>query len=63
MRITIDPDKCIASGACVIANPEVFAQDDDGIVVLLDQAPAAGLHAKVREASVACPAWVIDVQE
>lgn len=63
MRISIDPDKCIASGACVIANPEVFAQDDDGIVYLLDESPAAALHDKVREASSACPAWVIELEE
>lgn len=63
MRVTIDPDKCIASGACVIANPDVFAQDDDGIVVVLDQTPPAEQRARVLEAVGACPAMVIEMQE
>jgi ferredoxin len=59
MLVTIDRDKCIGSGACVIACPEVFAQDDDGMVRLLDASPAPELHHGVSEAEHACPARVI----
>lgn len=35
MKVSIDQDKCVASGQCVIAAAEVFDQrDEDGIVVL-----------------------------
>ena len=59
MRVLIDQDKCIASGACVLACPEVFAQDDEGLVVVLQEQPPPELHEKVNEAVRACPATVI----
>ena len=63
MRVTIDQDKCIASGACVLANPNVFAQDDDGIVLLLQESPGEDQAEATREAMWACPAMVIEVEE
>ncbi|MCW2795894.1 ferredoxin [Nocardioides sp.] len=62
MEITIDRDKCIGSGACVLASPEVFDQDEDGIVVVLDESPGSAEHASVLEAVRACPARVIEVE-
>jgi ferredoxin len=62
VRITNDTEKCIASGACVLACPEVFDQDDDGIVTLIEPSPADALYEKVVEAAGACPASVIQVQ-
>ena len=59
MRVLIDQDKCIASGACVLACPEVFSQDEDGFVVVLKEYPEAELHEQVNEAVRACPATVI----
>jgi ferredoxin len=59
MRVKVDADKCIGSGACVIACPEVFSQDEGGVVILLDSAPAPAQHEQVREAVRACPAEVI----
>jgi ferredoxin len=59
MKIEIDTDKCIASGACVAACPEVFDQDEDGLVVVVDPSPPVELHEKVRQAAAACPAAVI----
>src|ERR1700757_255840 len=35
VKITVDRDKCIASGQCVLIAPENFDQDDDGIVVVI----------------------------
>jgi ferredoxin len=43
----------------VIACPDVFGQDGDGLVVLLDQSPSPALQDRVVEASNACPASVI----
>jgi ferredoxin len=59
MLVNIDRDKCIGSGACVIACPEVFGLDDDGMVRLLDTSPPLGLQGRVSEAVHACPANVI----
>jgi ferredoxin len=61
VNVTIESEKCIASGGCVFACPEVFDQDDDGIVVLLDANPDETLRDKVLEAIDACPAAVITV--
>lgn len=59
MRVTIDRSKCVGSGNCMMTAPEVFEQDDDGIVVLLNAAPPESQHAAVRQAVELCPARVI----
>ena len=42
MRVEVHADRCIGSGVCVLIAPDVFDQrDDDGVVVLLDEHPAA----------------------
>jgi len=64
MKITVDQDKCCGAGTCVLLAPDVFDQrDDDGIVVLLDEAPPQDLHDLVREAASVCPAAAIAVHE
>ncbi|TWG98571.1 ferredoxin [Nocardioides sp. J9] len=63
MKVTVDPDRCIASGACVLASHEVFDQDEDGIVVVLIEEPQSELAASVRDAAAACPAMVIEIEE
>ncbi len=62
MRVTVDQDKCVGSGQCVLAAERVFDQrDEDGIVVLLDDQPAAELHEDVRQAAAVCPALAIEL--
>ena len=64
MKVSVDKDKCCGAGNCVLLAPDVFDQrEHDGIVDLLDERPAANLHALVREALVVCPAGAISVQE
>ncbi|MGW0788800.1 ferredoxin [Streptomyces sp. NPDC002911] len=64
MKITVDEEKCCGAGQCVLIAPEVFDQrDEDGIVILLDPAPAADHHEAVRESAGVCPAAAIDVHE
>ncbi|MDP9642578.1 ferredoxin [Actinopolyspora lacussalsi] len=66
MRVNIDVDqsRCVAAGHCVSAAPEVFDQrDEDGVVVLLDEAPAEHEHEGVREAALLCPSAAIAVRE
>ncbi|MFJ7996535.1 ferredoxin [Streptomyces sp. NPDC096310] len=64
MKITVDEPKCCGAGQCVLVAPEVFDQrDEDGIVVLLDAAPAEEQHVAVREAAAVCPAAAIVIEE
>ena len=64
MKVLVDQEKCVASGQCVVAAPDVFDQRDaDGVVVLLDAEPPAGQADDVRQAAAVCPALAILVQE
>ena len=63
MRVIVDTEKCCGAGQCVLIAPKVFDQRDDGIVVLLDAAPAGELHAAVREAACVCPGAAIRLDE
>lgn len=64
MRIVVDEEKCVAAGQCVNVAADVFDQrDEDGIVVLLDPSPPAGLADDVRQAAAVCPALAISIEE
>ncbi|MGW2256329.1 ferredoxin [Streptomyces sp. NPDC001780] len=63
MRVTVDQPKCVASGQCVMLAPEVFDQDDDGTVELLNAAPAPEHHDGVRESAAVCPAAAIHLAD
>jgi ferredoxin len=64
MKVIVDQNKCVASGQCVLATPEVFDQrEEDGIVVLLTETPPEDLADDVRQAAALCPAQAIWVEE
>ena len=64
MKVTVDQDKCVSSGQCVLNASEVFDQrDDDGVVVLLNDNPPPDQEENARKAAAACPALAIDVDE
>ncbi|MFF1339695.1 ferredoxin [Streptomyces sp. NPDC058290] len=64
MKITLEPDRCVGAGHCVLSAPEVFDQDEaDGVVLLLDPDPAEALVGAVHEAADLCPARAILVAE
>ncbi|GAA3750951.1 ferredoxin [Streptomyces tremellae] len=64
MRITVEQDRCVASGQCVLAAPELFDQrDEDGVVVLLRDEASPGQEESAREAARICPALAITVDE
>lgn len=64
MHITIDEAKCCGAGQCVLVAPELFDQrDEDGVVVLLDENPAAEQHENARTAVAVCPGAAIAVDE
>jgi ferredoxin len=63
MRISTERDSCISSGACVLEAPQVFDQDEDGVVVLLQERPTPDVADAARSAMMACPAAVITIDE
>ena len=64
MRVSVDDEKCVAAGQCVLVAPKVFDQrDEDGVVVLLDETPGPPLHDAVREAAMVCPAAAIHLAQ
>jgi ferredoxin len=61
--ISVDTTACVGAGQCALVAGDVFDQDDDGIVVLLDESPdQAGLASAHRAASL-CPARAIAVED
>ncbi|WP_454791208.1 ferredoxin [Mycolicibacterium lutetiense] len=64
MKVTVDQDKCVSSGQCVLNASEVFDQrDEDGVVVLLQPAPGPDHTDNARRAAAACPALAINIEE
>jgi len=64
VKVTVDQDKCVSSGQCVLNAGELFDQrDDDGVVVLLNDNPPADQSENARKAAAACPALAIDIEE
>jgi ferredoxin len=61
MKVTVDRDKCVGSGACVLAAPRAFTQDEDGIVELIAADVEPGEEQALRDAIDACPAAVIEI--
>jgi ferredoxin len=64
MKVTVDQDKCVSSGQCVLNASDLFDQrDDDGVVVLLNDNPADEQAQNARKAAAACPALAIQIEE
>lgn len=55
MRVVANPRGCIGAGQCVITAPDVFDQDDDGIVVVVKEQLAESDLPDVRAALDLCP--------
>ncbi|MDP9794665.1 ferredoxin [Catenuloplanes nepalensis] len=64
MKISVDEDKCIGAGQCVLTAPHTFDQrDEDGVVILLAAEPAALEQTAARTAATVCPAAAIAIVE
>ena len=61
MKVQADRDVCISAGNCVMSAPDVFDQDDDGIVVVLVDEVPAGEEDNAREAVRLCPSEALRV--
>lgn len=63
MKVTADRKACTGAGNCVRLAPDWFDQDDDeGLVVLLSDAPPDGLRPLMRDVVDACPTGAIRVE-
>ena len=64
MRVTVDQNKCVSSGQCVLNATDLFDQrDDDGVVILLVANPNPDEAGDARKAAAACPALAIEIEE
>jgi ferredoxin len=62
MRVSTEPDRCVALGQCVMIAPTVFdsVQDDDGVVVLIKEQTDGP---EVLESVCVCPATAISATD
>ncbi|MDY7086240.1 MAG: ferredoxin [Actinomycetota bacterium] len=60
MKIHADTDRCVGAGQCVLTAPDIFDQDDEAIVIVLDQPGDAGRDL-AQSAADRCPAGAISV--
>jgi ferredoxin len=63
MLITVEKSVCIGAGQCALVAGDLFDQDDDGLVDLLDAEPDESQHAVARRAASLCPARAITITE
>ncbi len=61
VRINLDREKCIGSGQCVLAAPDWFDQDDDGIAVVLEGKATEEDSEDLHHAAFTCPALAISL--
>jgi ferredoxin len=59
MRVTADREVCIGAGMCVMSAPELFDQDDDGVVVVLEAEVPQVHEAAAARAVASCPSGAL----
>ncbi|WP_209447249.1 ferredoxin [Amycolatopsis alba] len=63
LRVSADRDVCVVSSLCVYRVPEVFDQDEEGRVKVVDRTPPAELATEVRRAAQGCPTRAIRIED
>jgi ferredoxin len=63
VKIKADRDLCIGAGNCVLAAENVFDQDDDAIVVVLEESPQDEDAEAARNAVASCPSGALSIEE
>ncbi|MFK0296829.1 ferredoxin [Streptomyces sp. NPDC090442] len=63
MRITVDTGRCVGAGQCVLAAPDLFDQDDEGLVTVLEPAVSGPAAENARDAAALCPSGAISITE
>jgi ferredoxin len=62
MYVSATKETCAVSSMCVYRVPEVFDQDEDGAVEVIDAAPPMDLQEAVRSAARGCPTRSIHIE-
>ena len=55
MRVVVDRDRCIGSGMCTTIAPALFDMDDDGVLIVIKEAPAPNEQSSLLDAVACCP--------
>lgn len=63
MEISADRDRCVGAGHCVMTIPDVFAQDDNGLVVVTRARTPEPWDEQLVEVAQLCPSQSITVAE
>ncbi|MDT4991687.1 MAG: ferredoxin [Actinoplanes sp.] len=63
MQISVDRHRCIGAGQCVLSAPDIFDQDEDGLVRLLVPNPDDDYEDEVSQADRHCPAQAITLDD
>jgi ferredoxin len=64
MKVIALTNRCIASGACVLACSPVFRhRESDGVVELRESCPPLDLLQQVQQAVAACPSQALYAEE
>ncbi|MYZ38221.1 ferredoxin [Streptomyces sp. SID4917] len=63
VRISVDTERCVGAGQCVLSAPDVFDQDDHGIVMVLEEPADEPTRDAARQAGIVCPSQAITVRE
>jgi ferredoxin len=63
LKISVKQHACVGAGQCALVAGDLFDQDDNGIVVLLEDHPDASEEAAAKRAASLCPARAILISE
>ncbi len=61
MSVVVKRDACVGAGQCALVAPDVFDQDDDGLVLLLQTNPEGPDLDAATKAVRLCPARAISL--
>jgi len=62
VHVEVDRDVCVGAGNCVLTLPEVFDQDAEGMVTLLEANPPDDDAGLVGRAVRLCPSGAISIK-
>jgi ferredoxin len=63
MKIIVNTSACVGAGQCAMSAEELFDQDDDGMVMVLNDEPNPDQQPAARRAAALCPARAITIAE